>query len=236
MYLCTEKLISDDRVWREEFIIPGTFDISAGTNTAGTLTRWYRDHLFPDALQEAEKSGINAYELMMKGVSEIQPGSNGLITLPYFAGERTPINDPLAKGAIFGLTLDHTRAHLYRSALESVGFAINQHFKIFDEHKAPIHKIMATGGGTKNSVWLQIISDITGQEIKTPLNTIGACFGDAMMAAIGIQYFKDYANLAALIKEGDSYKPNFENHEKYKTYQAFFDELYPLTKNLAHRL
>ncbi|NCB41427.1 MAG: carbohydrate kinase [Clostridia bacterium] len=236
MYLCTEKLISDDRVWREEFIIPGTFDISAGTNTAGTLTRWYRDQLFPDALEASQKNGINPYEQMMKGVSEISPGSNGLITLPYFAGERTPINDPLAKGAIFGLTLEHTRAHLYRSALESIGFAINQHFKIFDEHKAPIHKIMATGGGTKNPVWLQIIADITGQEIKTPSNTIGACFGDAMMAAIGIQYFADYGDLAALIKEGDCYSPNAENHEKYKKYQAFFDELYPLTKNLAHRL
>jgi xylulokinase len=236
MFLCTERLVNDDRVWREEFIIPGTFDISAGTNTAGTLTRWYRDNLFPDAVAQAQATGINAYELMMQGVADIPPGSGGLITLPYFAGERTPINDPLAKGAVFGLTLEHTRAHLYRSALESVGFAVNQHFKIFDEHKVPIHKIMATGGGTKNPVWVQMIADIIGREIRTPANTIGASFGDAMMAAMGIHYFGSYQDLAAVIAEGVSYKPDPDRFEAYKKYQSFFDELYPLTKNLAHRL
>lgn len=236
MFLCTERLINDDRVWREEFIIPGTFDISAGTNTAGTLTRWFRDELFFDALEEEKKTGTNAYEVMMRGLEDILPGSGGLITLPYFAGERTPINDPLAKGVIFGLTLEHTRAHMYRSALEAVGYAINQHFKIFREHKAPMNKIMATGGGTKNPLWLQMIADITGEVIRTPENTIGASFGDAMMAAMGIRYFSSYKELGDLIKEGPSYHPDMERHEAYKKYQAIFDELYIATKHLAHQL
>lgn len=236
MFLCTDRLVSDDRVWREEFIIPGTFDISAGTNTAGTLTRWYRDQLFPDVTQVADKTGKNAYELMMHGIADIPPGSDGLVTLPYFAGERTPINDPMAKGVIFGLTLEHTRAHLYRSALESVGFAINQHFRIFREHRVPVRKIMATGGGTKNPLWLQMIADITGEIIRTPENTIGASFGDAMMAAMGIHYFSSYGDLAAVVEEGASYAPDPEKHRIYQKYQSVFDELYPKTKDLAHRL
>lgn len=88
---------------------------------------------------------------MMEGISEIAPGSNGLITLPYFAGERTPINDPYAQGMIFGLTLQHTKKHLYRSALESIEYLIAQHFSIFEKHNVEIHTIMAVGGGTKNS-------------------------------------------------------------------------------------
>jgi xylulokinase len=236
MFLCSDRLVSDDRVWREEFIIPGTFDISAGTNTAGTLTRWYRDQLFPDVTQVADKTGKNAYELMMHGIADIPPGSGGLVTLPYFAGERTPINDPMAKGVIFGLTLEHTRAHLYRSALESVGFAINQHFRIFREHRVPVRKIMATGGGTKNPLWLQMIADITGEIIRTPENTIGASFGDAMMAAMGIHYFSSYGDLAAVVEEGASYAPDPEKHRIYQKYQSVFDELYPKTKDLAHRL
>lgn len=236
MFLCTDRLVNDDRVWREEFIIPGTFDISAGTNTAGTLTRWYRDQLFPDKVAQGEKTGRNPYELMMEGVEEVPPGSAGLLTLPYFAGERTPINDPLARGAIFGLTLEHTRAHLYRSALESVGYAIHQHFRIFREHRAPMRKIMATGGGTKNPLWLQMIADITGETVRTPENTLGACFGDAMMAAMGIRYFSAYSDLAALIREGPSYHPDEDRHRIYLHYQGLFDELYPLTKDLAHRL
>lgn len=236
MFLCTDRLVHDDRIWREEFIIPGTFDISAGTNTAGTLTRWYRDQLFADIASEAERTGRNPYELMMRGAENIPPGSGGLVTLPYFAGERTPINDPMAKGVIFGLTLEHTRDHLYRSALESVGFAINQHFRIFREHGVPMRKIMATGGGTRNPVWLQLIADITGETLRTPKNTIGASFGDAMMSAMGIHYFSGYGELSAVIEEGPCYRPDPEKHAAYQKYQQIFDDLYLRTKDLAHRL
>lgn len=167
MILCTDRLVNDNRIWREEFIIPDTFDISAGTNAAGTITRWYRDHIFSDCLETEEEVGVSAYELMMDGIGEIPAGSEGLITLPYFAGERTPINDPYARGMMFGLTLKHTRKHLYRSALESIGYSIAQHFSIFEEHKVEINKIMAVGGGTKNPLWIQMVSDITGKEIAT---------------------------------------------------------------------
>ncbi len=236
MILCASKLINDDRVWREEFIVPGTFDVSAGTNTAGTLTRWYRDNIFTDCLAAEQETGISAYTAMMKGIDKIPLGSDGLITLPYFAGERTPINDPLAKGMLFGLTLSHTRQHMYRSTLEAVGYSINQHFKIFEEDKVTINKIMVVGGGTKNSQWMQIVADITGKTISTASVTIGASFGDAMMAAMGIRYFDSFADLSKIIKPGVTYMPNLENHEKYKKYQKIFDELYLANKDLMHQM
>ena len=95
---------------------------------------------------------------------------------------------------------------------------------------------MAVGGGTKNPVWMQIISDITGIEISTAAITIGASFGDAMMAAMSIDYFDSFADLSKLIKTGDRYIPNMDNHEKYKKYQKIFDELYLANKDLMHRL
>ena len=236
MILCADRLVSDDRIWREEFIIPGTFDVSAGTNTAGTLTKWMRDNLYADVSQTERDGGRNAYETMMEGADRIPIGSEGLITLPYLAGERTPINDPYARGAIFGLTLTHTRTHLYRSALEGVGYSINQHFRIFEENDVPVRKIMAVGGGTKNPLWMQIVSDITGKEIRTAGVTVGASFGDAMMAAMGIRYFSSFSDLANIIRPGTVYKPNMESHEVYKKYQEIFDGLYPATKELMHRL
>lgn len=236
MILCTDKLVDDNRIWREEFIIPNTFDISAGTNAAGTLTRWYRDNLFTECLEKEKETGVNAYSEMMQGIDEIPAGSEGLITLPYFAGERTPINDPFAKGVLFGLTLTHTKKHLYRSALESVGFSIGQHFKIFEEHGVKINKIMAVGGGTKNPQWMQIVSDIIGKSISTAGITIGASYGDAMMAAMGIQYFDSFEDLSKVIKMGDCYTPNMENNKVYQKYQEIFDELYTSTKHLMHKL
>jgi xylulokinase len=237
MILCTPELVNDDRIWREEFIIPGTFDVSAGTNAAGTLTRWYRDTVFTDCLTASrEAHGVNAYEAMMEGIDEIPPGSDGLITLPYFAGERTPINDPLAKGVLFGLKLSHTRRHMYRSALEGVGYSINQHFKVFAENRLAINKIMVVGGGTKNPQWMQIIADISGNTMTMPAVTIGASFGDAMMAAMGIRYFASFAELGATIRPGATFVPSGANHEKYGHYQSVFDELYPATRELMRRL
>ena len=230
MILCTDRLVDDNRIWREEFIIPGTFDISAGTNAAGTLTRWFRDNFYEDLLEE-EKTGVNAYELMMEGIEEIPPGSEGLICLPYFAGERTPINDPNAKGMFFGLNLNHTKKHMYRAALEAVGYSIAQHFDIFAEHEVPINKIMAVGGGTKNPVWMQMVSDISGQEISTAAITIGASYGDAMMAAMSIDYFDDFSDLASLIKKGTTYYPDMEKHKVYKDYQKIFNKLYEDNKD-----
>lgn len=239
MILGTKMLIDDDRLWREEFIVPGLCDISAGTNTAGSLTKWFRDELFFDAKETEQNNGINAYESMAKDLDKIPPGSDGLITLPYFAGERTPINDPLSRGCIFGLTLSHTRAHLYRSALESVAYSIHQQLRIMEEHKdVEIEEVFAVGGGVLNPLWMQIVADVTGKEIKTPLVTVGACFGDAMMAAIAVRYpgFEDFASLTKYIRPGKSYKPDINNHRQYLKYQEIFDRLYPATKDLMHKL
>ena len=238
MILGTEGLVDDERLWREEFIVPGLCDISAGTNTAGSLTKWYRDTVFPDALAIEKEGGPDAYQTMMEGVGEIPPGSCGLVTLPYLAGERTPINDPQAKGILFGLTLSHTRQHLYRSALESVAYSVNQQLRIMMSHDVPIDQIFAVGGGVKNELWMQIVADVTGKEISTPAITVGASFGDALMAASGIQYpgFETFEKLTDFIKPGKTYIPNMENHEIYKKYQAIYDALYPATVDLMHQL
>ncbi len=239
MILGTKELVDDDRLWREEFIVPGLCDISAGTNTAGSLTKWYRDTLFPDALNLEREGGPDAYQTMMDGVDQIAPGSDGLVTLPYFAGERIPINDPKASGCLLGLTLAHTRAHMYRSALESVAYSVNQQIRLMEAHdNVNIDQIFAVGGGVQNPLWMQIVADVTGKEINTPLVTIGACFGDAMMAATAVKYpgFEDFAALTKFIKPGKTYYPDGKNHEIYKKYQDVYDRLYVVTAELMHVL
>ena len=239
MILGTDRLIDDSRLWREEFIVPGLCDISAGTNTAGSLTKWYLDTIFPDAMELERSGGGNAYQAMLSGVAEIPPGSDGLITLPYFAGERTPVNDPEARGVLFGLTLRHTRAHLYRSALEAVGYSVAQQVRIMESHpEARVERIIAVGGGAQNPIWLQIIADILGKPVSTPKETVGACYGDALMAALGVKWpgFETYASLTKYIRAGQTYVPEPTAHRRYAPYLAIYDELYTATAQLAHRL
>ena len=175
---------------------------------------------------------------MMEGVDTIPAGSDGLITLPYWAGERTPINDPQAKGILFGLTLSHTRAHMYRSALEGVAYSINQQLLLMKAHNVPIDQIFVTGGGAQNDLWMQIVADVTGQEISLPAITVGASFGDALMAASAVKYpgFETYDNLLKYIKPSKVYKPNMGNHKVYQKYQEVYNDLYESTKDLMHKV
>lgn len=234
IYLCTEALFKDSRVRGNNFIIPNTYSVAAGTNNCGTLLKWYKEEIF-DIFTE-QKEGKNAFEFLMKDIDKIPPGSDGLITLPYFAGERTPINDPKAKGVIFGLSLSHTRQHLYRSALESIGYSIAQHINIFKENNLPLNRIMVTGGGSKNIQWIQIIADIINEPLYLMQETIGASYGDALMAAIGVGHFKSFEELKEIIKIEKIFYPNIENHKKYKNYIEMYNDLYFITKNLMHKM
>lgn len=232
----SSKIIKDRRIWSGGFIIPGVYSVQGGTNAAGTLTKWYRDHLFMDAAAEENDTGENAYQIMMRGIDDIPPGSDGLITLPYIAGERTPLNDPAAKGVLFGLSIQHTRAHMYRSALEAIGYTVAQHLAIFQENGVRINRVLAVGGGTKNPKWLHMISDITGCRIETTKVTIGASFGDAIMAAVGVGHIPNFKELKKIFQPGDVYEPDEKRHRQYRHYQEIFDRLYPSTKKLMHRV
>ncbi len=236
MFLLTDHLVMDPRVWHEEFIIPGTCDVSGATNTAGSMTKWLRDTMFQDLKAAEEAGGENAYTVMAQLAEKVPVGSHGLICLPYFAGERTPIDDPNARGAFFGLTIGHTREDMLRAGLEGVAYSINQHFRIFEEDGVPIHRVLVAGGGTKNHAWMQIVADVCGKTLLVPEVTIGASYGDAMMAAVAAGYWKDFDELASKVKIASTYEPNPENHEAYKKYQKLFDELYPATRDIVHQL
>ena len=123
---------------------------------------------------------------------------------------------------------------MYRSALESVAYSINQQLTLMKAHDIPIDQIFVTGGGTQNEVWMQIIADVVGQEVSTPEITIGASFGDALMAASAVKYpgFETYDALLNYIKPGKTYVPNEKNHAIYKRYQKIYDALYDSLKDL----
>ncbi len=236
IYCCTDRLVTDDRVRGNNFLIPDTFSVAAGTNNCGTITKWFRDNLYPEALALEDAGGPNAYETMMAEIDRIPIGSEGLVTLPYFAGERTPINDPNAKGLMIGLSLHHTKHHMYRSALEGIAFSVAQHIDIFKEHHIePLH-IMAVGGGTKNAVWMQMMADAIGEPIHMASVTIGASYGDALMAGIGAGVFRDFQDLQRVIRPSVTVYPSLERTQQYQKFRKIYDAAYQANKELMHLL
>jgi xylulokinase len=148
-----------------------TFSIAAGMATAGLVGVWL-----------AGLTGADVDQLAAEAAN-IPAGSDGLVLLPYFAGERTPLFDPQARGCWLGLTLDHTRGHLYRSVLEGVAYGVRHNLETMVQAGATPGRLVAVGGGTKGNLWTQIVSDVTGLPQDIPRTTIGAAYGDARLAA-----------------------------------------------------
>ena len=160
--------------------------------------------------------GENAYAAMMKLGESVPAGADGLVALPYFSGERTPINDPCASGALFGLRLHHDKRHIYRAFLEGIAYSIAQNILVLEENQVEIRRLTATGGGTKNRLLLQILADVTGREIFVPKVTIGASYGDAVLAMIGCGEIPSFEQAGKLFRYASSYKPDKERHLFYR--------------------
>ena len=232
----TERRVVDPRLWPGNFVIPNTKTILASMVTTGILTRWFRDQLAQELVIRQRESGAEAYKTLAEGAAKIKPGCDGLIVLPYFSGERTPLNDPKARGIFFGMTLSHTRDHLYRAVLEGVGHGIRQHFDILKSIGSAPDEVIAVGGGTKNPTWLQIVSDISGVTQKIPSVTTGASYGDAFLAGLGIGIFSAPEDIRGWIREDRTIHPNPELKPLYDTYHRMYLELYQNNKNTMHCL
>ena len=231
-----DKRTTDKRMWSAPYLFPGTHAVMAGMATTGALTRWFRDNFAEDLKLKEDETGLNAYSKLAEDAGREPAGSEGLIVLPYFSGERTPINDPKARGLIFGLTLAHSRGSVYRAILEGVGYGIRHHFDVFDSMDMDIDSVRAVGGGTKNPLWLQIVSDICGRTQEVPGVTFGASYGDAFLAGLGVGAFSSYEDIFSWVKDIETVQPNPEAARVYQPYYEMYLELYDRNKDLMHSI
>lgn len=176
----TAERVRDARLWYAPWMFPGQHASMSGLATSGTLTHWFRDELAKDL------NPVTAFSKLAEEATTSPPGANGLVMLPYFSGERTPIHDPHAKGMLFGLNLTHRRGDVYRALLEGIAYGANHIFETYAEVGAAPRRLMAVGGGTKNRLWLEATSHVSGLTQILARRTIGASYGDACLAAIGV--------------------------------------------------
>jgi xylulokinase len=228
---------------KEVFVLPhpildNCYLALGGTATMGALTKWFRDNFGEMERIMQERTQINAYSFLSSQAEKIPPGSDGLIVLPYFSGERTPINDPLAKGVILGLTTYHKRAHLYRALLEGAAYSIQHHFEVFDDYGFEVSKVIACGGGTNCHLWVQIVGDVIGYDQKIPNIPIGSEIGSAYLAAKGTGLVEDIASFVTKRSQKDIQKVpvNTNNHNRYQEYYKIYRKLYENVKSDMHAL
>ncbi|PWJ47140.1 FGGY-family carbohydrate kinase [Faecalicatena contorta] len=192
-----------------------------GASTAGALPRWF-------AAQFMDSDSLLAYQELEASIARqnIAPGAEGLVLLPYFMGERTPIWDENATGVLFGLTLSHTKAHIYRAVLESVAYSLLHIIESMTGGSLAVQKIVLVGGGARSELWKQIFADVTGLPVYTPIQDIEAPLGDAFLAAVGSGSIREYSVIESWITMKPAVLPNKQHHLAYKEYFELYKELY----------
>jgi len=221
------KLVTDSRFWAAPFLFENTWSVMGGLATGGGLTQWFRKEL--TGLEDSDR----AFEILAQDAAASPPGANGILTLPYFSGERTPINDPRAKGLIFGLTLAHSRGDVYRGLIEGIGHAIRHNLDTFAEVQ-PAEHIYAVGGGVKNDVWTQSVSDIAGVRQQVRRHTVGAALGSAFLAGLGAGIFQQ-DDIESINPAEAEIVPDIANRQGYDADHIAFQTLYRNNRDLMQR-
>ncbi|KKE77936.1 hypothetical protein DTX80_14350 [Bacilli bacterium] len=223
-------LISDKPVKGKDLIAwPYLYDAKrlsyyfAGANTAGAIVKWFRQIMCQYEMELEKAGGKKAYDILNEQAADIPAGSEGLIVLPYFMGERSPIWNSDAKGTIVGLSLAHTKAHIYRAFLEAVAFSLRDAMEATGEDLGEY--ILLAGGVTKSKLWRQIFADVTGYPVVCPVNDVEANMGDVMLAGIGtgLLSYEDVKQWQVL---DEKIIPNKQNHQTYNEYYKVYKSVY----------
>lgn len=203
-------------------VIPGCWSILVACLNGGNALKWFSQKIL----------GGTDYGEINRRVAQRPAGTNGLLFLPYLAGERTPYNDAKARGIFFGLTLDHDRWDMARALMEGVLFGMKAGLEIVNELGVKCEHIVAAGGGARSDVWLQMQADIFEREIWRSASREQACLGAAITAAVGTGRFTDFAQACASCVKPPSkiFSPIAENVRVYRESYPRFLELYAANK------
>lgn len=212
----------DPRLWSTVAFVPGQRNLAAGLATAGALAVWVRGI-----------TGDVSFETLFEEAAGAGPGAGGLLALPYFNGERTPLFDPDARGLLLGLTTSHTRGHVTRALLEGAALAVRHNLEVMREAGARVGALRASGGGARGDLWPQIVCDVTGLPQARLAGHAGAAYGDALLAAIAAGAAGLDTDWAAA---ATGFTPDPAAAPLYDELYGLYRELYPATASQAHAL
>jgi xylulokinase len=205
--------------------VPGRWHMMGVMLSAAGSLRWLRDALAPG----------RSFDELVEGAAEVPVGSDGLFFLPYLTGERTPHPDPLARGAFVGLTVRHDLRHMTRAVMEGVAFGLRDGLDLMvGAGLAPPVQIRASGGGTRSTLWRQILADVLGAEIAIVGTEEGAAYGAALLASVGNGWFDSVDQVTARVIEVEPMASPSSDQEYYAVGHQRYGALYPALSPTFH--
>jgi xylulokinase len=208
--------VVDRRLFLDYHVIPGKFMLNGCMAASGSILKWFRQELGGGA-------DYPALDVLAAGVPA---GADGLILLPYFLGEKTPIHDPLARGVFFGLNLTHRRGHLYRAALEGVAYGFRHHLAVLAERGLAATRARVTNGGARSRLWKQVTADVLGLPLEAIAEHPGSSLGAAFVAGRGVGLFCEWDEIERFIRVKDVVEPDRRAQERYEALFTIYQSLY----------
>jgi xylulokinase len=210
-----------------EHALPGMWLLLGATVASGASLSWFLEEFGADTRRQAQRQHREPFELLTEMAARVGPGSDGVTFLPYLMGERSPLWHANARGVIFGLSLSTTRAAVVRSILEGTAFALRHNVEVAAANGIALEEVRAVGGGAKSALWCQIKADVLGRELIVPDAAVGAAFGAALIAGVGMGLMEDLGQTSRrLFREAARYVPNQSNRARYDDGYALFCDLY----------
>ncbi len=220
--IATQSPRPDRRMFLDHHLIPGQFMPNGCMASGGSALNWFIDRIATGQAEAAKAAGISVHQYMDQLAEQIPAGSDGVHILPNFLGEKTPIHDAAARGAILGLSLNHDTRHLWRAMLESFAYAFRHHVEVFNDMGHPTTRYFASDGGANSRLWVQICADVLGAPIRTLKGHPGSCLGAAWLAAIGTGLSSDWNGVGTFVTPGELFTPNAAHQAVYQSgYRRF---------------
>lgn len=213
----------DRRLFLDYHLVPGLYAPNGCMASSGSLLRWLAGLI-------GGSEGDDVLKMLDQEAAALPAGADGVRALPYFLGEKTPIHDPLARGTITGLSLGHTRGHIWRAALEAIACGFRHHLDVLDETGRPARRLLASDGGSRSRVWMQIVADICGQPVNVLSDAFGSSIGAAWVAAAGCG-LAEWDDVARSVSIGTVIEPTAEGIDfgncLYSDYRYLYRSISP---------
>ena len=217
-------------------MIRGQYTVEAGQASTGSVVAWFKNHFAGDAVAEAERRGVDPYVVLNELAQDVPIGSQGLVVLDYFQGNRSPYTDPLARGLITGLSLSHGPGHVFRAILEGICYGTEHIFRTLRGHDFQPRSIVVSGGPTKSDLWMQMHADVANVPISLTRETEGPVLGSAMLAAVGAGIYPSIQAAAEqMVHVERTIEPDQDRHEEYRFYLDRYIESYQRMMDVMHK-
>lgn len=236
MSLCVDSAQADPRLILSAHVVEGLWLLQGGTVGGGGALNWFEREFAAAERAAAQEQGGSSFQQLDREAEAVPPGCQGLVFLPYLAGERSPLWDIHAKGVYYGIDFSKTRAHFARACMEGVAYSLRHNLEVAQEAGASAGTLRAMGGAANSRLWTQIKADITGKAIQVPASDAATSLGAALLAGVGVGAYGDFDQaVAATVRVTREHTPNPEHRQAYEQGYRLYRQLYEDLKDTMRK-